>query len=814
MRLALHSIAIFIVFSFGLLAACNKTAQKAAESILVQTDSNLEEIIPKKIAVSPSRLVLSVGEYAQLSVNGIYPYNRTGPITKDLIWTPADATIFDVDSKGVAIGLKEGSSQLRVQKLGTVTTIEVVIKAASVNQLIVFPERPKVTLKARLGEPIANAFNLDVYGLKTDGKLEKLNPRDLTWTSSDDSAMSWSESEGPIAKKPGRWTMSIKYGDLEKILPVDVEQTPRAVDHLEAVESPIVLKFGDSKSIAVRAVMNDESTSMDMTGASYVASDATQFTVNASGLLTATGSGNSKVKVSLGGKDISIPVYVEEFSVTSITLDPDQIALRLGESKTFVATAHFSDGSEANISTAMITTSSDPTVMSVNRDTVVGLGLGSANLTVSYKNASAQIFVNVGAAGLEKLEIIPANFNLIAGRTQTFQVWGVRTDGTRFDLTANTDVAKSVLLGSYGEILMGHTLRAKAKGTTQLTATYVDPSTQRNIGGSALVVVTEPVLETISFDPPNGSLETSQPAGRFTDFRINGLYSDNTQKDITDVAKITIDTYSLPEYSYSAKIMRTGTGRVRAQGIKPGKQKIIASYSSISGSVVFTSTPKIVDRLDIVRTDTNLNPNNMDKGTTADIIAQVTYSDGSTDNFTNGGGPNRTIQWYATANTNIATLTTVGDHMRVDSVYQGAATFDVTLVDNDPLVGTLSATFTMSVLVPCADGKRKSFFCLFVSATGDSCTNTCSLKRRANNDPRIYDPATDYYLDSGTCDNVLFNDFSNWFDPKVSFSASANSSDPIGCSVYTELDVNIGLRASTSTAGGSAPFFRRVCACE
>ncbi|RYZ58205.1 MAG: hypothetical protein EOP07_07710 [Proteobacteria bacterium] len=810
MRMHLQSILLGLTF----LLACNKTMQKANDAILVQTDSNLEEIIPKKIAVSPSRLVLSVGEYSQLSVNGIYPYNRTGPITKDLIWTPDDPSIFDVDSKGVAIGKKEGKSLLRVQKLGTATTIEVTIKAASVNQLIVFPERPKVTLKARLGEPIAKTFDLNVYGLKTDGKLEKLNPKDLVWTSSDDSAMSWSEAEGPIAKKAGRWTMSIKYGDLEKLLPIDVEQTPRAVDHLEAIESPIVLKFGDSKTISVRAVMNDESTSMDMSGASYVASDASQFSVNASGLLTATGSGNSTVKVRLGGKEVSIPVYIQEFTVTSITLDPDQISLRLGESKSFVATAHFSDGSEANISSAMVTSSSSPMIMSVTHDTVKGLGIGSANLTVSYKGATAQIFVNVDSPALEKLEIIPANFNLIAGRSQTFQVWGVKTDGVKYDLTANTDVIKSVLLNSFGEVLMGNTLRGKAKGTTQLTATYVDPATQKNIGGSALLVVSEPVLETITFDPPDGSLESSQPAGRFTDFRIKGLYSDNTQEDITDVAKISVDTYSLPAYSYCAKITRTGTGRVRAQGISPGKLKIIATYSEVSGSVVFTSTPKIVEALKIRRTDTTVNPNNMDKGTTANLIAQVTYSDGSKDNFTNGGGPNRTITWYATADTDVATLVSESDHKRVDTVYQGRATFDVTLADTDPLVGNLSASFTMSVLVPCADGNRRSFYCFFISPVGDSCTNTCALKRRANNDPRVYDPATSTYLNSGACDDILGNDFFTSFDPRVSYSPSADSAQPIGCSVYTELDVNIGLRANTVTADGAAPFFRRVCACE
>lgn len=818
------------------LSACKKTVAATTDAIAIVTDSNLEEITPKKIAVSPSKLVLSIGEYSKLSVSGIYPYGQSGLITSNLTWLAADTSIIDVDSSGIALGKKEGTTFLRVEKLGTAATIEVTVTPASMTQIIVFPENPKVVLKAKLGQPVPQPFKLEAYGLLTNGQLIPLPADQVTWLSSKEDALVWSDTDGAVAKAPGHWTMTAKYGILEKVKDIEVSQTPIAVDHLEALESPIILRYGATKTITFVAHMNDESIITNVSAAVPTPNNTTQLIVPSGLQIKAIGSGNTTVKVMMGGKALDIPVYIEEASVTSITLEPATISLHRGEVQPFVATAHFSDGTNANITTAMTATSSDPVVMSISGSSVKGETIGSSNLNISYKGAFAQIFVNVDAPALAKLEIVPSTFTLVAGYTQTFQVWGVKTNGDRFNLSANTDVNKGVPLAAIGEVLPGNTLHAKSKGITSLSATYTDPATNKPISGSATVTVSDPVLVSISFDPPT----STQPAGRFQDFRIKGLYSDNNEVDITSTAKITIDTFSDPTYSYAATVLMSPSALVRVKGVKPGKMKVIATLESISGSMVFTSIAKIIESVSIVRTDGNTT-SSMDKGTTATLIAQANYSDGSTSNITTGAGPARTVNWFATADTNVATLTLVGNQMRVSTVYQGAATFDLQVIDTDPLVGTVSDSYTMSVYVPCSgSGIRRGVSCIFLGASDASCNQTCDAQLRPNASHRVYDPATFNTFGAGAtsdteCSNAVNQDFSNVVTPQAAFSNTATTTEFVGCSIAVDSNVDIGVRASVpplpspnpynptmsdvdvATAAdpdGYASLFRRICACE
>lgn len=800
MKIIHRSLAMTLLLLNLNLSSCNKTKVAKAE-LLKQSNSDLQDVIPDHIIVSPAQVTLSEGDLVRLSATGIYPYGEVALLQKDIKWKSENFDIVSIDDSGMVRAKKAGTSNLIVERLGTTQTVSVTIKMASITQIIIFPEQPSFAIGSHLGSPVPKDFQLEVYGLLTDGTLKNIN-EEVSWESADEQAISVEPSGSFKAKKIGDWNLTAHYLELKQSKAVHIGQLPLDVVRFEALENPFRLRFGDSRTLPLRAVMNDDSVSTTLSGAVITAVDNRLKVVG--NRIQGSGVGPSALKIKMGSQEFTLKAYVDAAAVTSVTLDQDAFALSRGESRSFIATAQFSDGSSADLTTALIGSSSNPTVASVAGNTIEARSLGASILTVSYRGVSTQALINVGAPVLAKIEVRPASFSLSAGRSASYTAIGVYTDGAEINLT--NLVQASILQPSRAEISAPGTVLTKSKGNTSLSVVYIDPVTTRNLSGVAALSVGDAVLESIVFDPPTAD----KPAGRYEEFRIKGRYSDSTEVDISTDVSITTDSYS-PGYSYAAIISRNSLGHVRATGRAVGNILIKAKLGTMSGSAVYTSGPKILDSVYISRTPATGTPVVLIKSTTTDFAVIGVYSDLSEEDISVPIA-SRTVTW-GYPNPTYATLVPNGNLMRMTGVYQGPAAINVSVTDATQGL-TFSNSYNINVNVPCGGNGSKTlgYYCYYLGSDGQSCNQTCGAVGRA------YDGATSYYSGSTSASNQVCSDFFGVHYPELmtAFDSDATATRGIGCAMYEVGDVSIGIWEGGIVTDGAAalPNFRRFCSCE
>ncbi len=118
---------------------------------------------------------------------------------------------------------------------------------------------------------------------------------------------------------------------------------------------------------------------------SYTSSDEKVCTVDASGAVTGVGSGQAIIIVRTldGNKTDMLYVSVKSDGVTGVTLSPDTLELKIGESKTLQAVVT----PYAALNKAVTYTSSDPAVVTVSAiGKVTAVGAGTATITVTTKD--------------------------------------------------------------------------------------------------------------------------------------------------------------------------------------------------------------------------------------------------------------------------------------------------------------------------------------------------------------------------------------------------------------------------------------------
>lgn len=791
------------LFALGLaLGSCNK-AKEAKSELLKVSNSDLQNVIPDQIIVSPAQVSLSEGDVIRLSATGIYPYGEVSLLEKDVRWTSDNAAVVSIDANGLVRALKAGTAILSVERLGVTQQVATNIKPASLAQIIIFPEKPSITLSNHLGSTLPKDFGLEVYGLMTDGKLEDIKS-EVTWETQLEDAISLEAGGGFKAKKPGKWNLIAHYHEFQQKKLVHIDMRPLDVVRFEPLEDPFRLRLGDIRAIPLRAIMNDDSVSTTLVGAVISAADS-RLKVQGN-RIEASGIGPSALNVKMGSQTFTLKAYVDPPAVLSLTLDQEAIALHRGERRSFIASAQFSDGSSADLTTALASTSSNPAVATVSGNTIEAVSLGAAILTVAYRGVSTQVLINVGTPILAKIEVRPAAIALSAGRSASYAAIGIYTNGAEIDLTSLAQA--TVLQASRAEISAPGTVLSKSKGNTSLSVIYIDPVTTRNLSGVAALSISDALLESVSFDPPSAD----KPAGRYEEFRVKGHYSDNTEVDISNDVSVTTDTYS-PGYSYAATVARNSLGHIRVTGITVGNILIKARLGTISGSVVYRSGPKILDSVYIQRIPATGAPAVLVKGQSTDFAAIGVYSDSSQEDVTLPTA-GRTVTW-GSPDPSIATFVASGSRMHMNGIFQGPASINVSVVDATQGL-TFANGYGINVNIPCGGNGSKTlgYFCYYLGNAGDSCNQTCSAVGRA------YEGATSYYSGSlaGAGGDQVCSDFFSihYQELQTSFDNDATATKGIGCAMYEVGDVTIGLREWSVVTDGASflPNFRRFCSCE
>ena len=358
-------------------------------------------------------------------------------------------------------------------------------------------------------------------------------------------------------------------------------------------------------------------------------------------MVTGLSVGNTPITATLSGIHGSTTITVTPAVLTSMTVTPPDPSIANGTTVQLTATGTFSDLTTQDLTTQVSWTSGNNPIAQVSsalgtKGLVTGLGAGNTSITATLSGIQGSTTITVTAAVLTSITITPPSPSIAKGTSLQLTATGNYSDGTTEDLTSqvswtsgdNTITQVSDAPGSNG-LVMG-----LGAGNTSITAAL------SGIQGSTTTIVTPAVLTSITITPPNPSIAK----GTSMQLTATGTYSDGTTQDLTNQVSWTSSNGNVV-------VSATSTTQGLVTGVVVGSSLLTARLDGIEGSTTVTVTPASLTSITIAPTNPSIA-----KGTSVQLTATGSYTDGSTQNLTSQvswtSGDNTIVQVSNAAGTN------------------------------------------------------------------------------------------------------------------------------------------------------------------
>ncbi len=324
-----------------------------------------------------------------------------------------------------------------------------------------------------------------------------------------------------------------------------------------------------------------------------------------------------------GGSPPATAAHAPTKSLTSILISPSAPNLALGQSQQLSATGVLSDGSKQDMTKAVTWTSVQPSVASISQSGLAsGNQVGSAKLKASSGSVTATVTLTVGAAALVSIALSPQSLSVPKGETQQLNAVGTFSDGSQKTITDSA--TWTVFPTSVASISPTGLVKGQTVGSARVFA-QLD-----SIRGSDPLTVSPAILVSISVSPHSPSV----PKGKTQQFTAVANFSDGTQKAITDSATWSVAPTGIATVS--------STGLVTAQA--EGTATVTAASDSVHASESLTVSSPILVSIAVAPANSSIM-----LGTTKQLTATGTFSDGSTQDLTNSAA-------WSSANSSTASI--------------------------------------------------------------------------------------------------------------------------------------------------------------
>jgi uncharacterized protein YjdB len=331
-------------------------------------------------------------------------------------------------------------------------------------------------------------------------------------------------------------------------------------------------------------------------------------TVNATGAVTGVAAGSATITATLSNVSQSTTATVTAPTISAISVTPEGMTLPIGIGQQFTATAIYSDGSSADLTSGVIWTSSAPTVASIDSTGLASmLAPGTTTVTATVGSLTDSTSLTVVAAHLTSISVSPSTTSLALGTEQQFTATGTFDDGS-------TQVLPSVQWSSSAQNVL--TVSSTGLGTAMVAGTSTVTATSGSISGTASVTVTSATLVSLAIAPANSTM----PDEANKQFTATGTFSDTTTQDLTQLV--------LWKSSNPAVAIINASGLVTS--VATGSTTIQASVGSVVQSTTLTVSNVALASIAIAPSNPTIS-----KGTLLKFTATATYTDGSTATLTN-----------------------------------------------------------------------------------------------------------------------------------------------------------------------------------
>lgn len=359
-------------------------------------------------------------------------------------------------------------------------------------------------------------------------------------------------------------------------------------------------------------------------------------------------------------------------TIVSLSLSPSSVPLSTGSTQQLNGTATYSDGTSANVNSALSWTSSNSAAATVNATGLVtAVGIGSAQVTgsMSGKSAVSTITVSAAAPTIVSIAVTPASATISIAGTQQLTATATYSDSSTANITGTatwSTSASAVATVSFTGLVTG-----VAAGTANISASL------NGLTGSSAITVspTAPTLVSLAIAPTSATIAVSGTI----QLTATATYSDGSTANVSSSAAWSSNNSSV------ASVSTTGLVTGVAQGT--------ATISAVFMGMTATSTITVPAAGTLVSIAVTPSSASLIIGATQQLTATATYGDGSMANVTS-------LSTWTTSNAASATVSSSG---LVTGVLSGSATITASY---SGLTSTSSITVNTNIATWHADNYR------------------------------------------------------------------------------------------------------------
>lgn len=618
--------------------------------------------VVRRIDAEKSSLSLLLNGTEEIEIKATYPNGDSAEVSEKVVWTTDNPKVADA-IKGKVTGYSVGKANLTATYGTKSTTISVDVDSTLKLEL----DQQSILLKKNAtGE-------LKLTATYADGKIEDITDR-AEWASSDEDIVQ--VTKGKLsAVALGEAKIYAKYGEKAVSANVDVEVPRRLVVDTDLVS----LQAGEEQLLVLNATYAD-GTSARVTDSAEWSVDDENVAFVTKGNIKAYKAGIATVTAKYGGKTTTTKVEVDV--PTIIKASKKIVNLQIGGTDQVTLTASFKDGREVDVTSKAEWTTSNKDVAEARSGDISGIATGSATITAKYGTRTVVIQVSVGV--LKSLTVSEEKLTMKKGDTVTLTAEALYTDDTKKDVssdviwTSSNVKAVTVDGGKVKAVASGEsTLTAQLDNKTvtipvqvdmasDLTANVVnlifdmnetrtvvltatdDSGAARTVtneaewktSNSSLVLVSKGVVTPVArgkatITATYGGKSVSIPVeigvvsglvadksyiitkrGDQVQVKLTATLSDGTTKDVTSTATWKVNAYKLGTVA-NGLFTATASGKTTITGSFGGKMVAI---------------PVEIDSMKYLKT--NVVKVQLQEGSTANVEALATYTDGSEEDVT------------------------------------------------------------------------------------------------------------------------------------------------------------------------------------
>ncbi|WP_434565594.1 Ig-like domain-containing protein (plasmid) [Vibrio chagasii] len=394
---------------------------------------------------------------------------------------------------------------------------------------------------------------------------------------------------------------------------VDVEVTNAVITAITVTPSQFSVANGQTQPLLATATYSDGTSADVSNSVTWTSNDPQAATVTPTGLLSGNAVANTTVEAFKDGvTSNTVGVDVTNAVITAITVTPSQLSVANGQTQPLLATATYSDGTSADVSSSVTWTSNDPQTATV---TPTGLLSGNAvaDTTVeAFKDGitSNTVDVEVTNAVITAITVTPSQFSVANGQTQPLLATATYSDGT------SADVSNSVTWTSNdpqtATVTPTGLLSGNAVADTTVEA-FKDGITSNTVD----VEVTNAVITAITVTPSQFSVAN----GQTQPLLATATYSDGTSADVSN------------SVTWTSNDPQTAT--VTPTGLLSGNAVADTTVEAFKDGI--TSNTVDVEVTNAVITAITVTPSQFSvaNGQTQPLLATATYSDGTSADVSN-----------------------------------------------------------------------------------------------------------------------------------------------------------------------------------